>query len=174
MTRYRSSSSPMGSIRPPDRRDALAAELPELPELPQPRIEVVPRPRTVAAALPQAPAPVVRDEDVMHAPEAASLNPRYNFETFVAGPSNQLAFAASQAAASSYRPSTTRCSSCAASGSARPTCSTRSATSSSRIVGRSHRLPVERAVHERVRPGDPHRQDCTTSGRTTGRASMSS
>ena len=44
------------------------------------------------------------DEDVMVAPEAASLNPRYNFETFVAGPSNQLAFAASQAAASSYPP----------------------------------------------------------------------
>jgi chromosomal replication initiator protein len=43
-------------------------------------------------------------EDVMVAPEAASLNPRYNFETFVAGPSNQLAFAASQAAASSYPP----------------------------------------------------------------------
>ncbi len=38
------------------------------------------------------------------APESASLNPRYNFETFVAGPSNQLAFAASQAAASSYPP----------------------------------------------------------------------
>ncbi len=60
------------------------------------------------APLPRAPvitasAPI-RDEDVMVAPEAASLNPRYNFETFVAGPSNQLAFAASQAAASSYPP----------------------------------------------------------------------
>src|SRR5262249_38419856 len=43
-------------------------------------------------------------EDVMIAPEAASLNPRYSFVTFVAGPSNQLAFAASQAAASSYPP----------------------------------------------------------------------
>ncbi len=37
-------------------------------------------------------------------PEAATLNPRYTFETFVAGPSNQLAFAASQAAASSFPP----------------------------------------------------------------------
>lgn len=37
-------------------------------------------------------------------PEAATLNPRYSFETFVAGPSNQLAFAASQAAASSFPP----------------------------------------------------------------------
>ena len=33
-----------------------------------------------------------------------SLNPRYTFDTFVSGPSNQLAFAASQAAASSYPP----------------------------------------------------------------------
>jgi len=32
------------------------------------------------------------------------LNPKYTFETFVAGPSNQLAYAASQAAASSYPP----------------------------------------------------------------------
>ena len=61
----------------------------------------------VVAAPVQTPAAVIvkeRDEDVMVAPEAASLNPRYNFETFVAGPSNQLAFAASQAAASSYPP----------------------------------------------------------------------
>jgi chromosomal replication initiator protein len=43
-------------------------------------------------------------DDVIPPPEAATLNPRYNFETFVAGPSNQLAFAASQAAASSYPP----------------------------------------------------------------------
>jgi len=37
-------------------------------------------------------------------PEASTLNPRYTFETFVAGPSNQLAFAASQAAANAYPP----------------------------------------------------------------------
>jgi chromosomal replication initiator protein len=43
-------------------------------------------------------------EYLIAAPEAASLNPRYTFDTFVAGPSNQLAFAASQAAASSYPP----------------------------------------------------------------------
>jgi chromosomal replication initiator protein len=36
--------------------------------------------------------------------DIASLNPRYTFDTFVAGPSNQLAFAASQAASSSYPP----------------------------------------------------------------------
>jgi len=44
------------------------------------------------------------DEPGIPAPDAASLNPRYTFDTFVAGPSNQLAFAASQAAASSYPP----------------------------------------------------------------------
>jgi chromosomal replication initiator protein len=37
-------------------------------------------------------------------PDVGNLNPRYTFETFVAGPSNQLAFAASQAAASAYPP----------------------------------------------------------------------
>ena len=44
------------------------------------------------------------DEPGTPAPDAATLNPRYSFDTFVAGPSNQLAFAASQAAASSYPP----------------------------------------------------------------------
>ncbi|MEZ4399106.1 MAG: chromosomal replication initiator protein DnaA [Kofleriaceae bacterium] len=34
----------------------------------------------------------------------APLNPRYSFDTFVAGPSNQLAFAASQAAGSAFPP----------------------------------------------------------------------
>ncbi len=56
---------------------------------------------------PPAPAPaaaIVVDHEAIAAPEAASLNPRYSFDTFVAGPSNQLAFAASQAAASSYPP----------------------------------------------------------------------
>ena len=36
--------------------------------------------------------------------ETATLNPRYTFDTFVAGPSNQLAFAASQAAANAFPP----------------------------------------------------------------------
>jgi len=57
---------------------------------------------------PPPPPPVVPHVEIDHeaiaAPEAASLNPRYTFDTFVAGPSNQLAFAASQAAASSYPP----------------------------------------------------------------------
>ncbi len=37
-------------------------------------------------------------------PQLATLNPRYTFDTFVAGPSNQLAFAASQAAGGTYPP----------------------------------------------------------------------
>jgi chromosomal replication initiator protein len=57
---------------------------------------------------PPPPPPPIRviavDHEAIAAPEAASLNPRYTFDTFVAGPSNQLAFAASQAAASSYPP----------------------------------------------------------------------
>ena len=44
------------------------------------------------------------EDTVIAAPDAATLNPRYTFDTFVAGPSNQLAFAASQAASSSYPP----------------------------------------------------------------------
>jgi chromosomal replication initiator protein len=44
------------------------------------------------------------DDAAIAAPDTATLNPRYLFDTFVAGPSNQLAFAASQAAASSYPP----------------------------------------------------------------------
>ena len=45
-----------------------------------------------------------RREPVQTPKSIAPLNPRYTFETFVAGPSNQLAFAASQAAASTYPP----------------------------------------------------------------------
>ncbi len=38
------------------------------------------------------------------APTSSPLNPRYTFDTFVGGPSNQLAFAACQAVASTYPP----------------------------------------------------------------------
>jgi chromosomal replication initiator protein len=64
-------------------------------------------PRVEDNTPPPSPSPspsTIPPEDAIVAPEAASLNPRYTFETFVAGPSNQLAFAASQAAASSYPP----------------------------------------------------------------------
>ena len=53
---------------------------------------------------PVAVAQIEEDHRGVTAPDAATLNPRYTFDTFVAGPSNQLAFAASQAAASSYPP----------------------------------------------------------------------
>ncbi|MGE5183320.1 MAG: DnaA ATPase domain-containing protein, partial [Acidobacteriota bacterium] len=53
---------------------------------------------------PAAIAAMTDDDGGIAAPDAATLNPRYTFDTFVAGPSNQLAFAASQAAASSYPP----------------------------------------------------------------------
>jgi chromosomal replication initiator protein len=69
---------------------------PPPPDLPAPVA-----PPDPPAVLPRA---VVVDHEAIAAPEAASLNPRYTFDTFVAGPSNQLAFAASQAAASSYPP----------------------------------------------------------------------
>lgn len=80
---------------PPAEEPAPALEV----EASSPAIAVPPAPKTAPTIT-----AVERPEDVMVAPEAASLNPRYNFETFVAGPSNQLAFAASQAAASSYPP----------------------------------------------------------------------
>jgi chromosomal replication initiator protein len=61
----------------------------------------------VAAASPA----VAVDSTVDHEPGplddpdfGTPLNPKYSFDTFVAGPSNQLAYAASQAAASSYPP----------------------------------------------------------------------
>jgi chromosomal replication initiator protein len=60
---------------------------------------------TVAAAREPTPSSAMTDDQPgIAAPESATLNPRYTFDTFVAGPSNQLAFAASQAAASSYPP----------------------------------------------------------------------
>jgi chromosomal replication initiator protein len=69
------------------------------PHVNEPQPRAVPRETSAPVA-----APVVVDHEAIAAPEAASLNPRYTFDTFVAGPSNQLAFAASQAAASSYPP----------------------------------------------------------------------
>ena len=53
-------------------------------------------------------APITSDASVASEPdfppEVANLNPRYTFDSFVSGPSNQLAFAASQAAGSAYPP----------------------------------------------------------------------
>ena len=106
------------------------------------------------------PSAMTDDRAGIVAPEAASLNPRYTFDTFVAGPSNQLAFAASQAAASSYPPKYNPVFICGGVGLGK--------THLLHAIGhqqlaqpprRAHRLHLERAVHERVRAGDPHRQD---------------
>jgi chromosomal replication initiator protein len=75
---------------------------PDVPERPR-RADTEPP----AESLQLATEPSVAPGDGHHefpAPEQATLNPRYTFDTFVAGPSNQLAFAASQAAASTYPP----------------------------------------------------------------------
>jgi chromosomal replication initiator protein len=83
----------------------------ELRPAPEPMVELASgtapmaaQPEPVRAAEPTPSSSMTDDEPGIVAPDAASLNPRYTFDTFVAGPSNQLAFAASQAAASSYPP----------------------------------------------------------------------
>jgi chromosomal replication initiator protein len=45
-----------------------------------------------------------KDKEGRGAPLPCTLNPRYTFDAFVAGPSNQLAFAAAEAASSGYPP----------------------------------------------------------------------
>ena len=79
--------------RPPQAEDVEPPQIASAPATSPP-----PQPQ-VAQRAPDDP-----NHEAIAAPEAASLNPRYTFDTFVAGPSNQLAFAASQAAASSYPP----------------------------------------------------------------------
>ena len=68
-----------------------------LPTASQPAIAIAPVSEPASSM-------AMTDDHAIVAPDAATLNPRYTFDTFVAGPSNQLAFAASQAAASSYPP----------------------------------------------------------------------
>jgi chromosomal replication initiator protein len=86
----------------PDARPIAAEDPPPLVPV-DARSPLVPAQPPPAPPVPPVP-PVPIDLEAIAAPEAASLNPRYTFDTFVAGPSNQLAFAASQAAASSYPP----------------------------------------------------------------------
>ncbi|RMH40323.1 MAG: chromosomal replication initiator protein DnaA [Deltaproteobacteria bacterium] len=88
---------------PPRREPAPAAPTPpESAGRPRSR---VPDPPAAAAGEPRADNTAAPDpHDLDAAPPRAALNPRYTFDTFVAGPSNQLAYAASQAAASTYPP----------------------------------------------------------------------
>src|ERR1700733_12652147 len=84
-------------------RPITADALGSSPAIATPRdVEIVSTPPAVPAAA--VVTSMTSDEPGIRVPDNATLNPRYSFDTFVAGPSNQLAFAASQAAASSYPP----------------------------------------------------------------------
>lgn len=91
-----------------DKAPTLPIVVPAPAPQPEPKLELIPQgsspnvARTTIAK--QQVTSMTDDEPGIAMPDAATLNPRYQFETFVAGPSNQLAFAASQAAASSYPP----------------------------------------------------------------------
>ena len=102
-------------------------------EPPAHRIENVRSMRAEASGDLAIPAEVDR---AIPAPENATLNPRYTFDTFVAGPSNQLAFAASQAAASSYPPKYNPVFVCGGVG-----------------LGKTHLLHAIGHAHLRLRPG---------------------
>ncbi len=84
------------------------AEQPARTFVPAPVAIPEPTPAPPPAPAPAPPPPVIETTSAEDAaflpPEQATLNPRYTFDTFVAGPSNQLAFAASQAASSTYPP----------------------------------------------------------------------
>jgi chromosomal replication initiator protein len=90
---------PDSEIRPP-----LAPEPMEMPIGSAPNVALPTESIVAPAGEPTPSMSMTDDQPGIVAPDAATLNPRYTFDTFVAGPSNQLAFAASQAAASSYPP----------------------------------------------------------------------
>ena len=85
--------------------------------------------RFQAAAVSIPPAPAAAPAPSL--PRGLVLNPRFTFDTFVVGSSNQFAHAAARAVGSLPRARTTRSSCTAASASARPTSCTRSRTRSS-------------------------------------------
>jgi chromosomal replication initiator protein len=84
----------------PDSEERPAPAPPEMPRGTAPQAIVT----EIRASEPMSSSAMTDDEPGLVAPDTATLNPRYTFDTFVAGPSNQLAFAASQAAASGYPP----------------------------------------------------------------------
>jgi chromosomal replication initiator protein len=81
------------------------------------------RPETEVPPSASTPEPLVEPETTVPAPITGSsgLNPRYTFETFIVGPSNQFAHAACEPWPRPRRGPTTRSSSMAASAWARPT-----------------------------------------------------
>jgi chromosomal replication initiator protein len=91
-------------FEPEQERASAKAESFAVGTQPDPEPETVIEVAQPTVARTTTPSHISANPDEILAPEAASLNPRYTFDTFVAGPSNQLAFAASQAAASSYPP----------------------------------------------------------------------
>jgi chromosomal replication initiator protein len=96
---------PDNEARPPIEHPAPEPELAAVPRATGSTPAVVlPVEPTTPASEPTSSLAMTDDQPGIVAPDAATLNPRYTFDTFVAGPSNQLAFAASQAAASSYPP----------------------------------------------------------------------
>jgi chromosomal replication initiator protein len=79
---------------------------PDRPASSSDAVESVPSPHPEPPGMIEAAAEIEGTTSISNEPveNRASLNPRYTFDTFVAGPSNQLAFAASQAAGSAYPP----------------------------------------------------------------------
>jgi chromosomal replication initiator protein len=78
-----------------------APDSPEVPYVTPGELEGVPKnlPDSVAS-----PFTAANPNDPAHALVNIPLNPRYSFDNYVAGPSNQLAYAAAQAAATTYPP----------------------------------------------------------------------
>ena len=90
----------------------------------------------------------------------ARLNPKYTFETFVIGSSQPVRPRGRRRRGRGARPRpTTRCSSTASPGWARPTCCTPSATTSRNLyTGVAGPLRDSRGVHQRLHQRDPRRQ----------------
>ncbi len=105
----------------------------------------IPAAPTHAALTEQAPEPIVPASR-----NDTRLNPKYTFDNFVIGQSNRFAHAAAVAVAEAPAKAYNPCSSTGTPGSARPTSSTRSATTPRACMPHPCPLRVERGVHERL------------------------